>query len=275
MGKEYVNKAAPSPNQTARDGIAGHRAEEAELNVRLIVNSIPAPVAVMTAAGEVESVNQSALEYFGKTLEDLKHWGTGDAVHPDDLPHATAVWREAVETGRPYEIKQRLRRFDGVYRWFVVRGFPLRHPDGRILAWCVLLNDIDDRERAEKALWASERNLSLIINTIPTMAWTTHPDGYSDFLNQRWLDYAGMTTEQAAGWGWAEAIHQDDRKALVECWQSCLASGTPVDTEARMRRYDGAYRWFLFRATPLRDESGKIVKWYVTNIDIEDRKRGE
>src|SRR5215469_5172179 len=92
-----------------------------------------------------------------------------------------------------------------------------------------------------------------IINTIPTTAWTTRSDGYFDFLNQRWLDYAGMTAEQAAGWGWVEAIHPDDRKGLIENWQSCLISGTPVDTEARMRRYDGAYRWFLFRANPLRD----------------------
>src|SRR5262245_5381698 len=132
-----------------------------------------------------------------------------------------------------------------------------------------------ERKRAEDALDSSERNLSLIINTIPTTAWTTRPDGCCDFLNQRWLDYASMTAEQAAGWGWAAAIHPDDRQGLVEYWQSALASGVPVETEARMRRYDGAYRWFLFRANPVRDESGKIVKWYGTNIDIEDRKRGE
>src|SRR5882672_1493620 len=77
------------------------------------------------------------------------------------------------------------------------------------------------------------------------------------------------------GWGWAEAIHPDDADALNKHWQSCVASGTPVDTEARMRRYDGAYRWFLFRANPLHDESGTISRWFGTNIDIEDRKRSE
>ena len=118
-------------------------------------------------------------------------------------------------------------------------------------------------------------NPEAIINTIPTAAWTTRPDGYCDFINQVWLDYAGMTAEQAHGWGWAEAIHPDDRKRLVEEWQSCLASGTPVDTEARLRRCDGSHRWFLIRANPLKDESGNILKWYGTNIDIEDRKRRE
>jgi PAS domain S-box-containing protein len=130
------------------------------------------------------------------------------------------------------------------------------------------------RIAAQDAL-QSERDLAAIINTIPTAAWTTRPDGYCDFINQAWLDYVGMTAEQAQGWGWAEAILPDDRKRLVEDWQSCLASGTPVDTEARIRRFDGSHRWFLIRANPLKDESGNILKWYGTNIDIEDRKRGE
>jgi PAS domain S-box-containing protein len=128
---------------------------------------------------------------------------------------------------------------------------------------------------AEEALQSSERNLAAIINTIPTAAWTTRPDGYCDFINQGWLDYAGMTSKQARGWGWAEAIHPDDRKRLLADWQSCLASGTPVDMEARIRRFDGSQRWFLIRANPLRDQSGNIVKWYGTNIDIEERKRAE
>jgi len=128
---------------------------------------------------------------------------------------------------------------------------------------------------AEEALQSTKRNLAAIINTIPTTAWTTRPDGYCDFLNQGWLDYTGMTREQAQGWGWAEAIHPDDRKRLVEEWQWCLASGSRVDTEARMRRFDASYRWFLIRGNPLRDESGKILKWYGICTDIEDRKRGE
>src|SRR5262249_44728581 len=101
------------------------------------------------------------------------------------------------------------------------------------------------------------------------------PDGYCDFINQVWLDYLGIDAAKAQGWGWAEAIHPDDRKKLVEEWQSCLASGAPVDTEARIRRFDGSYRWFLIRANALRDETASILKWYGTCIDIDDRKRRE
>ncbi|HTR68182.1 MAG TPA: PAS domain-containing protein [Terriglobales bacterium] len=135
--------------------------------------------------------------------------------------------------------------------------------------------NIEDRKHAEETQPATERDLAAIINTIPTTVWTTRPDGYCDFLNQVWLDYVGMTAEKAQGWGWAEAIHPEDRKQLVEDWQSCLASGKEVDTEARIRRFDSSYRWFLIRANPLKDKLGKILKWYGTCIDIEDRKKAE
>jgi PAS domain S-box-containing protein len=267
-------------NRALREEAAERRrAENAlqvrQLNLRLIVDSIPAPVALMTPDGQVESVNQPTLEYFRKTSEDLKAWGTSDAVHPDDLSLAIAVWKEAIETGNPYVVKERLRRFDGVYRWFDVRGFPLRDSDRRILSWCVLLTDIDDRERAEEALRASERNLSLNINAMPTLLASARPDGWGDFFNQRWLDYTGLSAEQLAGWGWATPLHPDDAERLLQSWRSSLAAGAPLEAEARMRRFDGVYRWLLFRANALRDKEGKIVKWYGTAADIDQRKQAE
>ena len=137
------------------------------------------------------------------------------------------------------------------------------------------LDQLPVSAREVEALQDNERDIASIINTFPTTVWATRPDGYCDFLNRRWLEYAGMSAEEARGWGWADVIHPDDRQQLSEHWRSCLASGGPVDTEARMRRFDGTYRWFIFRANPWRDESGAIVRWYGTNIDIEDRKRGE
>ena len=246
-----------------------------ELSWRQIVDNIPGLVATMGATGEVEFLNRQTLEYFGKPHDDLKNWALSDAVHPDDLPRVIQARIKSIEEGGIYDIEHRCRRADGVYRWFQVRGLPVRDAEDTITAWYLLLTDIDDRKKAEEALQSAERNLAAIINTIPTTAWTTRPDGYCDFLNQVWLEYAGMSAEQAEGWGWAEAIHPDDRENLVDEWQLCLVSGTPVDTEARIRRFDGSYRWFLFRANPLRDESGKIVKWYGTTIDIEDRKQRE
>ena len=169
----------------------------------------------------------------------------------------------------------RARRFDGVYRWFQSRGFPLRDTNGHIVRWYNLLIDIDERKRAEEALAASERNLKLIIDTIPALAWSARPDGSADFFNQHYLDFIGLSAEQASGWGWTAAVHPEDLNGLAATWQRIMASEAPGEAEARLRRHDGEYRWFLFRANPLRDETGAIVKWYGVNTDIEDRKRAE
>ena len=137
------------------------------------------------------------------------------------------------------------------------------------------IRDISEKKRAEEALLASERKLGLIINTMPVLAWSALPDGTVEFFNQRWLDYTGLSPEQAHGSGWAQAVHDDDLGRMTEYWQSMIASGGPGEIEARFRRLDGDYRWFLFRADPLRDELGGIIKWYGTNTDIDDRKRAE
>jgi PAS domain S-box-containing protein len=120
-----------------------------------------------------------------------------------------------------------------------------------------------------------EDQLRAIIDTIPTLAWSAHPDGSAEFFNRRWLDYAGISIEEARNWGWTAAVHADDLNRLADYWQSILASGEAGEIEARLRRFDGEYRWFLFRAEPLRDDLGEIIRWYGANTDIEDRKRAE
>ena len=246
-----------------------------EVSLRQIVDNIPGFVHTTSAMGEIEFVSRQTIEYFGKTKEELKDWSRLGIVHPDDLPRVIEAWRKAIETGQGYEIEQRNRRADGVYRWFQVRAHAARNAEGDISAWYWLLSDIEDRKKAEEALQSNERNLSLIINTMPTLAWSALPDGSADFFNQHYLDYVGLPLEKLLGWGWTIAVHPEDLNALSTAWQSIMAASKPGETEARLRRFDGEYRWFLFRANPMRDESGRIVKWYGTNTDINDRKRAE
>ena len=115
----------------------------------------------------------------------------------------------------------------------------------------------------------------LAIDTIPGLVWTALPDGRIDFLNQRWLDYTGLTLGEAIGCGWEAAVCPADLPALLDYWRSLLASGRPGETEARLRRHDGVNRWFLFRGVPQFDDKGDLVKWYGQTVDIEDRKRAE
>jgi PAS domain S-box-containing protein len=205
----------------------------------------------------------------------LKDWSRLGIVHPDDLPRVIEAWKRAIETGQDYEVEQRNRRFDGIYRWFQSRAHAVQNEKGEITAWYWLNTDIDDRKKAEEALQSNERNLSLIINTMPTLAWSALPDGSADFFNQHYLDYIGLPLEKLLGWGWTIAVHPEDLNTLSSAWQSIMAASKPGETEARLRRFDGEYRWFLFRANPMRAESDEIVKWYGTNTDINDRKRAE
>jgi PAS domain S-box-containing protein len=248
---------------------------ESERESRLIVDSIPGVIAVFTPSGEVEFVNRQGLEFYGRSLDELRRWGASDQVHPEDSAHAVEHFTHSVATGEPFDMEVRGRRFDGVYRWVQSRGFPLRDANGQIVRWYNLLIDIDERKRAEEALAASERNLKLIIDTIPALAWSTSPDGSADFFNQHYLEFVGLSAEEASGWGWTVAVHPDDLDGLASIWQQVLASEQRGEAEARLRRHDGEFRWFLFRVDPLRDETGAIVKWYGVNTDIEDRKRAE
>ena len=146
-------------------------AEEAlrarETDFQLIIESIPALVAVLTPTGEVEALNQPVLDYLGKSFEELKGWANLDVVHPDDLAPMMESRRKALESGEPYEFESRHRRADGVYRWFHVRGFPLKDTDGRILRWCFLLADIDDRKRAEAQLAGEKQLLEMVASSCP------------------------------------------------------------------------------------------------------------
>src|SRR5216683_2569665 len=245
------------------------------LNAQLLVDSIPALIHTARPDGYLDYFNKPWLEYLGVTLDKVTGWNWTAVVHPEDVEGIVAKWRACLATGEVFEYETRVRSANGEYRWMFHRKVPLRDANGNIVKWYGSSFDIEDRKTAEEKLRRSGRDLHSIIETIPTMVWSAAPDGSVDFFNPRWLDYTGLSPDQSRDWRWTAAIYPDDLSRLTDAWQSILVSGEPGETEARLRRFDGAYRWFLFRANPLRDESGKIVKWYGTNVDIEDRKRAK
>ena len=133
----------------------------------------------------------------------------------------------------------------------------------------------EDLEKALNETKKSEAHLRKIIDTIPTLAWCNLPDGSNEFVNQRWCDYTGLSPEEVQRVGCKVAIHPEDLPKWLEEWRTLVASGEGGEIEARLRRHDGAYRWFLIRVEPLQEESGEIVRWYGTNTDIDDLKQTE
>jgi PAS domain S-box-containing protein len=372
-----------------------------EQNFRLIVDTVPGFLCTMTARGEVEFVNQGILDYTGLTLEELADWRP--LIHPDDLEMVMARWTRSVETGHPYDIEHRIRGVDGVYRWFHVRGLPLRDREGRIVRWYNLITDIDERRKTHEKLqrseaflaqgqnishtgsfgwnvvsgeiyWSgetynifgdnqafkptlelisqrihpedrdlvqqtldnainektdfdiehrllmrdggvkhlhvlaralttssgnleyvgavtdvtpakqaedkirqSEMELRQIVNFAPQYVAVLGPDRDRTrlYANQTMLDYFGFTLDEWRSSDRRKYYHPDDWERLTSETQSKFLSGLPHEYEARFLGKDGKYRWFLFRWNPLRDEQGRVTRWYAAATDIEERKQAE
>jgi PAS domain S-box-containing protein len=247
-----------------------------ELSWRKIVDNVPGLVATMGPMGEVEFLNRQTLEYFGKTRDELENWSLVGAVHPDDLPHVIEVRTRSIETGGVYQVEHRCRGADGAYRWFQVRGQPVQNAAGEITAWYLLLTDIEDRKKADEALRSSERNLTLILNTIPTLIHVLGADGAILYVNQAVLDYTGFNREDVQKEDYRTRLgHPADLPRALELRAAALKHPLPFEIEMRIRAKDGSFRWFLNRYSPLLDAQGQLDRWYAVSFDIEDRKRAE
>src|SRR5450755_4173072 len=248
---------------------------KSEENFRLVVDGIAALVAATTPEGKVAFINQQVVDYFGKTREELKDRWPSEAVHPDDRVAACAGWMEAVESGHPFEIDHRLRRHDGVYRWFRMRGRPSRDGQGRIVRWYSMLTDIDVRKKAEQQLEEQERELRQVLDLAPQHVTVYGPERERLYANRVALTYFSMSLGQWRQLPMGSVVHPDDLKRVVATMVTAFAAGLPFETETRLRKHDGSYRWFLGRGNPVRDHQGNITRWHVGSTDIDDRKRSE
>jgi PAS domain S-box-containing protein len=249
--------------------------ESEPLDLRTVIDTIPALLVSARPDGYVEFVNQGWRKYSGRALDELTGLGWQAVIHPDDISKLIYEWDTARATGKAFESEARVRGTDGEYHWFAIRKVPLRDHADHIVKWYGAAYDIDDRKRAEERLRQKEKELRTIVETIPAFVGTALPDGSVDFVSQSWLDYMRLSSEEWLGWGWMNVIHPEDLQDSVEKWRAALTDGTPIEHELRIRQGGGEYRWFLARKVPLRDERGNILKWYGTLHDIEDRKRAE
>jgi hypothetical protein len=253
------------------------RAEDAvsrnERTLRAIINTIPVTAWSTRPDGYVEFLSQRWLEYTGMSAEEAEGWGWAATLHPADSPELARHWQFCLETGTPGDIEARMRRFDGAYRWFWFRANPLRDESGQIISWYGTNIDIEDRKQATEALQASERDLSLIIETIPGFVWCATPEGEFNYLNQRILDYSGAALADWTNAGWTRFLHLDDAGPTIQAWSNNVATGQPHEIQCRLRRSDGQYRWFHILGEAARDSQGAITRWYGLLLDIDDRIR--
>jgi formate hydrogenlyase transcriptional activator len=195
-------------------------------------------------------------------------------VHPEDRPDFLKVIESASAGATQFEHTYRWLLPDGSVKHVHAIAHVLQDASGN-REFVGAATDVTSIKRAEEDLRASERKYRHLVDTTPAFIHTALPDGSLDFLSRGWLEYGGLPQTDFLDWRWTAAIHPEDVEAFVDKWRAALASGEPLVAESRVRRADGEYRWFLHRNVPLRDETGKIVKWYGTGIDIEERKTAE
>jgi formate hydrogenlyase transcriptional activator len=244
--------------------------------LQTVIDTVPSFLWTSLPDGSKEYLNKRWYEYTGLPLEQGRGWGWKVVVHPDDMDQLLRDWLASVDARKPGELETRIRRYDGEYRWFLIRVVPQLDAEGNLVRWFGSNTDIEDRKRAEKKLLEDEREFRRITDAIPQAIVVQDPSGHPLYANQAALDYTGLTMQDVVNSDFrARIFHPEDLERLREERQAALARGLPFEIEQRARRKDGQYRWFLLRYNPFRDEQGRLVRWYATGTDIDDRKRAE
>ncbi len=264
--------------------------KQSEAQLRKIIDTIPTLAWCNLPDGSNEFLNQRWHDYTGLSPQETKGWGWQFAIHPADLPLLMDKWRELLASGESGEIEARLRRYDGAFRWFLIRAEPLRDETGKVVRWYGTSTDIENLKRTEEKLRESERELRRaeaklrqdeeelrrIVDVIPQTIVVLNPEGNAIYANRVALDYTGLSLEEVRAENFrARVFHPEDVQRLRDERQRALGGTVPFENEQRVLGKDGRYRWFLIRYNPLLDEGGKVTWWCATGTDIEDRKQAE
>lgn len=243
--------------------------EQAERELQQLVDAVPQHIVVLSGDGRRLYGNQAACDYHGLTREQFLVEPIINCFHPEDIEPYSRIRNAGIAGGNPWEAEARLRRKDSQYRWFLIRGSPLRNEQGVIIRWYLARTDIEDRKVAEL-------ELRRLIDVVPQYIRVDDKEGKVLYANDRLLDYFGMTLEEVQGSDFRTRVcHPDDLDRVTSVRADAMSRGVGWEVEVRIRRKDGQYRWFLNRYNPLRDEQGNIVRWYAAGTDIEDRKQAE
>src|SRR5258707_1800849 len=265
--------------------VDGKKAEEQSrflAQLQATLNVIPAHSWYASPSGGLAFVNKRTADYLGLPKDHPLRFGIDvgaqwDAhlpfVHPDDRAETQENWSTRLRTGEGGEGSFRVRNAQGGYRWFLSRAEPLRASDGTILQWVGVNLDIEELKCAEQALREIERSTRSAIDGIAGLVAIMTPNGEVETVNRQCLEYFGRSLEEQKNWETTDMVHPEDLPHMLELFKRAMASEIPYHFEQRLRRFDGEYRWFDTRCGAVRDDSGRIARWYVLLTDIEDRTR--
>jgi PAS domain S-box-containing protein len=222
--------------------------------------------------------NEAAVAHFGLSPEELGPTIEGwiSRIHPEDHDRVVSGIHAAIDGGRDSWMDEyRFRRRDGSYATFLDRGHIGRDASGQALRMIGSMLDLTERHRTEAALRESKERFEALADNISQLAWMADETGAIFWYNRRWFDYTGTTFEEMKGWGWRKVHHPDHLQRVVERFQRHLAAGEPWEDTFPLRSRTGEYRWFLSRARPIRDDTGRVRRWFGTNTDVTEQREAE
>ena len=247
---------------------------KSESYFRRLADTIPVMLWMTRPDGYCTYVNQKWYDYTGQLPEETIGQRWISVVHPDDMLQMTAGFNEANASHTPFYLEYRIKGADGKYRWILDSGSPMFDDDGGFEGYIGSVIDIDNRKLAEDAVRESEKRFRQLADSMPQIVWTANPDGYTDYYNKQWYLFIGEEGQYGDS-SFLYHIHPDDQQRCYETWYRSVKSGEPYEIEYRFKvKYPSeAYRWFLVRALPIKNDNGQIIKWYGTCTDIDDVKR--
>jgi formate hydrogenlyase transcriptional activator len=259
----------------AQSGFVNDQSTAAEDALRRAADTTPAFIHTARPDGYLDYFNRGWLDFFGKSLEEVCGWRWTETIHPDDVDGIVQKWRAALASGEPFEAEARVRCADGTYRALLHRKEPLYDEHANIVKWFGSSIDIEDRRRAEEKVRERETELRQILDLTPQHVMVFGPDASPRYANQVALEYFGVGLEELLADSRIKFVHPDDRERFLAEREKGVLEEKPHEFEVRLLRHDGKFRWFLHRRNPLKDEQGRITRWFATATDIEDRKQAE
>ncbi len=242
-----------------------------------IFEQAPLGIALVDSlSGKILEVNSGFAKIVGRTREEMAATDWMTITHPDDL-QVDQVNKDRMNAGEinGYRMNKRYIRPDGSIVWVSVIVAKVQVSEKMNPRHLSMIEDITSRKQVEESLVKSERELSLLAESMPQIVWITRADGWNIYFNQQWVDYTGLTMEESFGHGWVIPFHPDDSGRAWDAWQDAVNNNGVYSIECRLRRKDGIYRWWLIRGVPIFDEEGNISRWFGTCTDIEDIKQME